>query len=62
MIFTPCATRRAARRNDPCHRGKGSLRGGKDCVLLGDPQVGLENALVTADLLHNNQVTVRVIA
>ncbi len=31
-------------------------------ALLDDPQVRLENALITADPLHNNQATVRVIA
>jgi Domain of unknown function (DUF4338) len=31
-------------------------------ALLADPQVKLENALVTADPLHNKQATVRVIA
>ena len=33
----------------------------EDCALLADPQVRLENALVTADPLHNKQATVRVI-
>jgi hypothetical protein len=31
-------------------------------ALLADPQVRLENALITADPLHNKQATVRVIA
>ena len=31
-------------------------------ALLADPQVRLENALVTADALHNKQETMRVIA
>ncbi len=31
-------------------------------ALLADPQVRLENALVTADALHNKQATVRLIA
>ena len=31
-------------------------------ALLADPQVRLENALITADPLHNKQATVRIIA
>jgi hypothetical protein len=53
--------RRASRRHDSRHWKKEDSEVSEARALLADPQVRLENALLTADPRHNQEATLRVI-